>query len=175
MQIMNSLKKLIMFQERELDWWLLTLFPIILMVVIGLFIFSTFGQKDEILIKLSQQLLSYSVVLSSTDLALKSKDRGDARYQISPNLLIIIISGMSLIYLYTNYDLIFKSNIRMNVYLSASIILAYFSIFLYNNNPNSSHINAETFTKAKEENENDAKKTFESPKIKSKLPVKWGE
>lgn len=174
MQSTRVLKKFIEFQKRELDWWFFTLLPIILILSIGFFVYSTFGQLNEILILLSKQFLSYSVVLSSADLGLKSKIRGDTQYQISPPLLIIIIALMSLMYLYTNNE-ITKSFFWIFFYLIVSVFFAYFSILLYNNDPYSSNIGPKIFTENKEKDEEEAKRLFESPKTESKLKVKWGE
>lgn len=56
-----------------------------------------------------------------------------------------------------------------------SIIPSYFSILLYNNNPESFDIGSKIFTDTKEKTESDAKKVFTAPKTKSTIEADWGE
>lgn len=166
------------FERRSNDWWVLTLLPIVIMLPIILIFYGKTKSGTETFFLILQQLFSYSIVLSCTDLGLKYR----AKEKYSPfgvSLLIIIFSSFGLHFVYTapeqikGYCTLIKA-----IFLFLSILLVYLTIFFYNNNPESSDWPSK-LTAQKEKSENEAKETFDSPKEeskeKSKIDVKWGE
>lgn len=168
-----QLEQVFDFQKRDLDWWFFTLLPIILTLLITPVIYSQIKSLIPILILLIQQLLNYSIILSSTDLGLRSKSNRKRR-QIAPPFLIILISLITLVCTYIYFEQIVKSDWLKYISFTVSIIFAYLSILLYNNNPESYTLEPDVFIKAKEESEKKAQEIFESPKTESSIDAKWG-
>lgn len=162
------------FEKRNLDWWGFTLLPILIMIPILMKFFFISKSLSQTLILLLQQLFSYSIVLGCADLGLKFKSK-ERNCQITPSLVIIIFSSFFLFYVYTSQAELLNFNRAIKiVFFIFSFVACYFSIVLYNKNPENSDITAETFTDEKEAQEDKAKKLFESSDKKNS-DVKWGE
>lgn len=169
-----DLKPLFDFQKRENDWWFFALLPIFLTLIITPIIYSQLKSIEQILMVVMQQFLNYSIILSSTDLGLRSKSHR-AKSQINPPLVIIFITLIALVCTYIYYEQILTSYILKFGTLIVSIIFAYTSILLYNNNPDSYYPDSEILINKKEESERKAQEKFESPKAESTIKAKWGE
>lgn len=171
------LKQLYDFKERDFDWWIFTLLPLVLTLIITPVIYAQIKNLTPIFILLIQQLLNYSIILSSTDLGLRSKSNRKKR-QIAPPFLIILIALITLVCTYIYFEQIIDSDGLIYLSFLISIIFAYLSILLYNNNPesyNTDVFESEFFIKMKEQLEKKAEETFEAPKKESTLNVKWGD
>jgi len=166
--------KKIGLQKRSLDWWFFTLLPIILLLLIIPVIYSIFNNAHQILILLIQQLLFYSIILSSTDLGLKTKSR-DPKNQIAHSLFIILFAPIVLICVYINQETIMELGNIKYLYLCVSMLTGFSSILLYKDNPESYLIGPGAITDTKEEGERKAQEIFESKKTKTKIKAKWGE
>lgn len=160
---LNKLKKIIKtlysFREREIDWWIFTLLPIVLIIIVSILMFDSFGFVSAIIL-FAQQILAFSIVLSSTDLGLKSRDI-DNKQSIGIPLLIIIISLTGLIYFYLFEARLIESDYKIIIGVSLSVLMSYFSILLYNNNPKSIEFSPRHYTEQKEEQETEATELFE--------------
>ena len=171
---MNFFKKIINFEFYDSDWWFFTLLPVVIAIIVSILAFWSFKNTNNALLIITKQLLSYSIILSSTDLSLKFKSSENKRYQIAPTLLLIFIALAVLIQFYTtNPESTTSSFVSITIYLIISVILSYWSVYLYNHNPES--ITAAIITKSKGEQEKEAEKIFKSPKSKSKDNIKWGK
>ena len=161
------------FEEREVDWWFFTLLPILLIICVSFVIFSVSKDFSEVVILATEQLLLYSIILSSADLGLKSRSK-EKQLQIAHPFSLILFSFTTLVCFYINKkepDYLFI----IYIYLFLSIIVAFVSIVLYNNNPESRNIGPGAITEAKGKNEDEADKKFKSKQAKTHLKVKWGE
>ncbi|MCK4796160.1 MAG: hypothetical protein KAT05_02195 [Spirochaetes bacterium] len=149
------------FQKRTVDWWIFTLLPIILIIIISILVFSSTQDLHKVLVLIIQQLLLCAIVLSSTDLGLRSKTGANSNLPIGYPLLIIFISLSALVYIYLMEDQLKTSICAVPISLVLSIAMSFFSIVLYNNNPESTNIGPQVFTKDKEEREQKAMHEFE--------------
>jgi len=165
-----NFKKLICFSERDFDWWTFALLPIVLTILICIIVFIT-SLKDNrlfyVILIFVQQLFSYAIVLSSTDIGLRSKSVGEKRQLVGLPLLVIFISLVSLVYIYIMEVQVLESLVILLVSLVLGVAMGYSSIWLYNNNPDSdSNKWAEKIIHEKEKQEENAKNEFEPKKSK---------
>jgi hypothetical protein len=169
-------REIFSFESRDFDWWCFTLLPVLIFIPISIFVFVKYSNLISVLLLITGQLLSYSTVLSSTDLGLRSKSNENKNHQIGrPFLLIIFLFG-ALLNLYLNLDSISESFQYVSFYLIFATITTYISIYLYNHNPDSSDFGLAKIAGAKKKSEDMAEKAFKSPKSESKIKdVKWGQ
>ncbi len=146
------------FNDRSTDWWIFTLLPIILIIIITILFYWQSNNTSLSLSLITKQLFSYCIVLSSTDIGLR-KNRDDL--SIGWSLLVVIIGTLLLAYNYIYDDNIIESIPQLALIVIISIIISYFSIFLYNTNPESNYIGPGSFSKQKKEREKKSRQEFE--------------
>lgn len=167
------------FEKREKDWWLFTLFPVLLLFVVLLFSFLTerLDYRNVILI-FSQQLLFFSIVLCVTNIGILAK--GQFRdIQIGFPLYILVICVVGLMFGYSvEMNLMQKFKLLLTFFVF-STFLNYFSILFLNKNPLSSplgEVGAKEITQSKEEFEKKAKIELTSPSETTEYGgVRFGE
>jgi len=163
------------FKEREADWWVYTLLPIILILFFAFLVFLKIGEKNEFFIMLIEQFLLYSIILSSTDVGLRSKSL-EIKQRTAPPLLIIILAAIALTFFYTNKDVVINRLWIISIYFMGSLITSFLSILLYYKNPESSIFAPQKFTDQKARSEAQMEKEFKSPKRKTSIKkIKWGK
>lgn len=178
MTFKQSLKNLVSFEKREFDWWVYTLLPIIIFFLNFPFILNSITDFKIICFMFAQLLISYSLILGSSDLFLKFKSKLENKPQIGYSFLLVLISFMLLAISY-NYQNKLILNIYWSIlYVMASLILTLFALISYNNNPDAQGIfglDPNKVIKERVETEEKQLKDIESPKTGTKMGVKWGE
>lgn len=170
----NTLKRMIPYRLKDLDAWTFLLLPIIVMLFFMPIVFLVNRSIEQISILLTQQLLIYSIIISTTDLGIKFKSSED--YNITPPLLLMLSSLISLACLYIAEYSIKTSISEIYQYLTVSIIITYFVILLASNNPEYSLIGPATFIKSKLNYEKKKEEEFKSKQTEDEFDgVKYGE
>jgi hypothetical protein len=157
------LKSLISFQKRTVDWWIITFLPVLLISSVGVI---WYFKKDLIqaLSTFVQQALTFSFVLSSTDLALRTKiDPKDRSSRLLP-LIPLIVAFVTYIIYVTLFDLDTCTLFTVAIFSIISVAITYTSILLYNNNPMSDNLEPgpSTFVDERSQQEEEDVKEFES-------------
>ena len=156
------------YDKREMDWWFFTILPILLLFSTVVFVY--YRENDYIgpFMVCIQQFLSFSIVLSSTDLIIKSKSKKalDKRVQISPMLFIILASYTVLIFTYVQYHMIIESYINgenniIYTILIMTLVFTYISIVSYNKNPGTNFNGSDAITEEKRNSEERASESFQ--------------
>lgn len=161
------------FEKRTMDWWIYTLLPIVLSFCLSFIIYSISKNFVQILLMLVQQFLSYSIILSSTDMGIT---KGQDRHSRGCPWLIVIFSLTVLVCVYINETVIISDIWAPWLYLLVSIVMVYFSILSYNTNPESSNLGPSSFSEQKNNVEEKAQREFESSdKPITHFNVKTGE
>ena len=144
--------KIFSFEPRSLDWWIFTLLPVL--IAIGLPVVSYLTNGIFSPGNFGLQLLLYSIVLSCADLALWARQirvqEEAIRYSFSIGRQLGIVLFCS--FLLSQLNLATQQP-HPYLVLSISLIFSYFSIWLYNHNPDSSDINDQALAQAKEQGE----------------------
>lgn len=153
---MLSWKSLFKFKKRDSDWWISTLLPLIIISALAVFYFFTKGLGlNFALSTLITETLIYSIVLSSTDLALRSRiDKEDRMSRSAP--LIPLIFGVLTIAFYELSDPSTAVLPNLVVLTVWAMILGYISLNLYNNNPESGEV-PDPVTQKEEQDKKDLK------------------
>ena len=163
-------RKFFVFGKRGIDWWFFTLLPIVVILFIAVYIYSLDvgkqGVSREVFILITQQLLAYALILSCNELRLRAEAK-EPYYPVCPPLFLILATLLLLSRIYTRQDYI-----ALMFFLS--VIMSYFAVLLYSNNPGSNDIGPEKFIKGKYDSEKKAEEVFESKEEKSTMDVKWG-
>lgn len=124
------------FKDRSLDWWILTVLPLMIIGVLAVASYTVKGLLTFSLFLLIEETLIFAIVLSSTDLALRSRmDKNNRQSRIIPLVPLIIAMGLILVYV-----LIYKSTINIGsnlVFVTITGVVTYFSVLSYNNNTES--------------------------------------
>jgi hypothetical protein len=162
------IKRSFKFEQRSWDWWIFTLLPIVMAVAFPFLAFLNGNQVISLsdFVRFSQQLLLYSIVLSSADLALSAKRRwlgGDDNSSanvpsIGSQLLIIVLASAGAGLQPTNLD----SSYPFLIFVYSAVI-CYFSILLYNHNPYSQNGLDQQLENERIGHEAQRKQEFESP------------
>lgn len=170
------------FKKRSTDWWVFTLLPPGLIIGIGLLlIFLGLAAKagwTAFFVSLGQQFFSYDVVLGSSDLSLryrrdkKEKDEDEdvpPRILVGPTLSMVFVSAVLL-----GAISVFEVKLwwQAVILLFVGIVVSFLLVKGYNNNPESSDLTSEEIAQARKENEEDAKKLFESASMPSDDGIK---
>ena len=162
----KSLKRtvgLIKFQKRTTDWWILTILPLILIFVVALVSYFNKGVYGALSVCI-QQILTFSFVLSSTDLALRSRiNKEDECSRLIPLIPLIVAFSAFIIYvaLIDKILLEVQAEIIYGIFMIVTLMIGYFSILLYNNNPLSNPFKPDYVKEKINQEEEDVKK-FES-------------
>jgi hypothetical protein len=172
---MNFFQKITNFEHCNSEWWSFTLLPVIVTTAVSIIYFFSFHNFSDALLIMAKQLLSYSIILTTTDLSLKYKAKKNKKSQIGSSVILLILSAFTLVYFYTaNFGLeVFYFWIALCCLL-VSMIFGYWSVYLYNHNPDSFDSSPGIITKAKEDYEKKSEKLFKSSKVKIRNNVKWG-
>ncbi|MFH0869620.1 MAG: hypothetical protein V1866_01020 [archaeon] len=132
-----GLNSIIKFKKKTPDWWILTLLPLLLILSVSVISYFTNGIYTA-LSAFIEQILTFSFVLSSTDLALRSKIvKEDKRSRLPPIIPLILAFIIFIIYvaLIDTITARFSKDVIYCVFVLITIIIGYASIILYNNNP----------------------------------------
>lgn len=129
-------KSIIHFEKRSLDWWILTVLPIFFILVVMTIEYLNKGLFSALSAGI-QQILTFSVVLSSTDFALRPMIRKeDCPSRLIPIIPLFCAFITYIIYIMSIDTLIIKypKTIVYAVFSIITVALGIFSIILYNNN-----------------------------------------
>jgi uncharacterized membrane protein len=173
--LFESIKNLCQFEERESDWWIFTLLPIgIFFPIAALLLVNHYG-VTKIILAFSQQLLAYTLIQSSTDLAIRSRAKSEKK-SIGFPWIYSITAALLLIGLYLSEKAVLSSWKLSALYLIISAALAYLSVRSYNHNPGGSSIGPNDFSEVKASGEKSASEIFQSAGSDTAINgVKWGE
>ncbi len=132
-----QIKKFLTFEERSHLWWLFTCLPIIfiLIIIVVLILFRDWGSMSLILIT-SQQLLSYSFILSSNSMGLKFLTPKNNDINTVMAFLLMIFSLVFSVLSFTEQDTFISYKKYNIILLIFSIIFSLLSIKIYNLAPN---------------------------------------
>ncbi|MDE1871206.1 MAG: hypothetical protein KGI06_03120 [Candidatus Micrarchaeota archaeon] len=128
---------MVKFEKKTKDWWFLTLLPVFLIILLFAVNYLIKGWESS-LSSFIEETLIFSIVLSSTDLALRKVGQVNGRSKLAPMYpLFLGIIVLSVYEAAINIIVVKYSNI---VYIPVALLaalLAYVSFKLYNDNPSS--------------------------------------
>jgi hypothetical protein len=160
-----SMKKFLLdWNKRSPDWFFITLLPLGISAVL---IYITLLRTEPILSAITlgvEQLLTFCIILSSTDLGLRSRlESSNGIPRMSPAI-IVGIAVTLLITLFSFKETITKCKLIYG-YLLMAIILCYISLRMYDSNPRSASIDQPDVIKQHIDQQTNDNKYFE-PKPK---------
>lgn len=150
-------KMLSPFNQRKFDWWILTLIPLLLIIILSIIILVKNGLIEALSIFV-QQVLTFSFILSTTDFALRSfLDKTDPSSRLSPLLGIVIAFGTYVIYIFI-LDSEYYNLINVFIFTIITLVIFSLAVRLYYKNPNSNYIDVDPVKTKIEEQEKDDEK-----------------
>ena len=130
---------LVRFEKKPVDWWILTLLPLLIILALSFFNFITVGSYPALSTFIEETLI-FAIVLSSTDLAIRYRiAKEDKHSRLTPLVILILAIFIVLIYSIAFNTIIakFSESITYVAFTIVTIVVGYASINLYNNNPES--------------------------------------
>lgn len=145
------------FRNKSLDWYILTFLPILLIICLATIDYFSKGLKQSIT-GFSQQLLILSIIVSSTDFALRGKFL-ESDKQNRKSILVPLLPIIFAFVIYVIYVGFFGSEptaeTPLFIFLILSVIINCTSMILYIDNPMSNNLEISYAEKLQKQTSND--------------------